>query len=475
MSAKGAAHLGCVFLVALTSISLSGCGTVVTSSASMGEIGNGVTYFLPKREVKLTAERRLLVRSDVEKAMKAKQAELEALDALIDTYTETIEIARARMNDPAVNSDAQTLQIVKNTLNIAISDLSKANKDKISAASGVADLYLKLYSIKDGYCNYQYSAKIELQATIPDAEYRFIAKDFHNPLRDDDTKLKVSTDGLLTSANVISTDRTGDIIVEMASSISGFGAGPSPMALTESTKPAPAAVECEKEPVKFVRIFDPTVPKIINEVNGKLGDANILLAIKAEYVKFNFESKKAENNKNKENMKEVLDDSVSSPKNKINRSGGLYYRTPMPVSISVVDRSKSADKCTAPGFDNCTPIDGSIVMLPQAGPISYIPLNSSAFVKTVDDVTFENGMLTSWNSNRPSEVLEIVRLPVKILKSIVSVPGELIKLRIDLSDKEKGLAQAQEAEMAAQAKLRLIQTCVKSAGEDQDMAQACFK
>ena len=47
-------------------------------------------------------------------------------------------------------------------------------------------------------------------------------------------------------------------------------------------------------------------------------------------------------------------------------------------------------------------------------------MRSSAFVKTVNDVAFDNGTIVSWHAVRPSEVAEVVRLPVRILKAVVS-------------------------------------------------------
>ncbi len=115
-----------------------------------------------------------------------------------------------------------------------------------------------------------------------------------------------------------------------------------------------------------------------------------------------------------------------------------------------------------------------MVQAPQAGPISYIPTNSSAFVKTVDDVTFVDGSIASWAPERPSEVLEIVRLPVKIATAIISVPAQLLSLRVDYSSKAQSLAEQQAAEIAASKSLSTLQKCLSDAQAAEPTAWCAF-
>jgi hypothetical protein len=114
------------------------------------------------------------------------------------------------------------------------------------------------------------------------------------------------------------------------------------------------------------------------------------------------------------------------------------------------------------------------MMIPQAGPVSYIPMHSSAFVKTVDDVQFQDGAIKSWSRERPSEVLEIVRLPVKVATSIISVPAQLLSVRVDYSSKAKSLADNQQAQIKSAQSMAILQACLAAAGSDQTAQLACL-
>ena len=96
------------------------------------------------------------------------------------------------------------------------------------------------------------------------------------------------------------------------------------------------------------------------------------------------------------------------------------------------------------------------------------------FVKTVNDVKFEDGVIKSWTTERPSEALEIVRLPVKILKAFISVPTEIVKLHIDLSSEDASLAQKQIAQIEAQKQLAALEKCLEIAEKEDTDALLCF-
>jgi len=125
-------------------------------------------------------------------------------------------------------------------------------------------------------------------------------------------------------------------------------------------------------------------------------------------------------------------------------------------------------------LDEWVTIQSSIVMLPNEAPTAYIPVKSAAFVKTINDVKFDNGMIKSWTTDRPSEVLEIVRLPIKILSAIVSVPAEILKLRIDLSSQDTSLAEKQIAQLKTQETLEILKECLRNAEKQDTDAFACF-
>lgn len=468
------------------SMLVSGCATIRTTPRASNELASGVTYYLPKREVKVTAERKLLKKEDLQKAIGTKKTELEAVNTLIKTTDATIKTANDRLKAASVQGNADAVAAINKELAIATADLdiAKAKKASVETEIKIAEASLQiLEAAPNKSCAFAYSAAIELLAPVADTRLRLVADAFHSPLRDDETKLAVNSSGLLSTANVVAADRTGDILVEIASAFASFGGGigPAPAGFVDGEPKITDEPACEKLPTKFAYRLDPASGDELNRLNSEFYNAGFpfRLDVPAMSTKemYKFENNRSEiKDRQRITGKPKQGDEYTYPLDNAlyyqGVDGALFYRTALPQTI-VLRQCKNGTKCKT--IEDTVPIDATVTMLPQVGPISYIPMRSSAFVKTVDDVVFDSGMLVSWNATRPSEVLEVVRLPVKILKAVVSVPAELIKLRIDLSDQQKGLAASQEAQIAAKAKLSKIQACVDAASADKDKAIACFK
>jgi hypothetical protein len=72
-----------------------------------------------------------------------------------------------------------------------------------------------------------------------------------------------------------------------------------------------------------------------------------------------------------------------------------------------------------------------IVLSPNRAPIIATDMSRAAFVAETDKVPFDNGFFTGRQLSKPSEALAIVSVPVDVAKTIVSIPGEILKFRYD--------------------------------------------
>ena len=106
--------------------------------------------------------------------------------------------------------------------------------------------------------------------------------------------------------------------------------------------------------------------------------------------------------------------------------------------------------------------------------MSSIPFKSSMFVKTVTDAQFADGSISSWGAERPSEALELFRLPVRMATALISVPAQLLSLKVDYSSKAKALQEAQQAEIQSAERSRLVQACVVTARAEATSPLPCF-
>jgi len=121
-------------------------------------------------------------------------------------------------------------------------------------------------------------------------------------------------------------------------------------------------------------------------------------------------------------------------------SVGVCYRAPAPYGVEFVFNGQYAY--------------GTIVNLPNDRPAVVLPFQRSAFVKRVNNADFENGMLKKAHFEKPSEALEVASLPEAVIDAIFTSISSLIQAKIDISDKEKGLAQSQAALLQAQKDLK---------------------
>jgi len=449
---------------------LSGCATVKTYSPAADTPARGVSYYMPRKDMKITAERTILKLEDAEKkvaaaskatdeaeaADKAAAAELKAQEALLATLTagtpawSTTEAARAIAAGKKVLT-AAALNEAKAELALA-----KADQSRVQAAPAAQ-------------CVYSYSTKLELLAAVPDHDMRFAADFSHNVLRDDDGKLAVTADGLLTSSNVVAADRTGDIIVELAGAVAGFAKGGGSLRPSFALPPQ-AALDCGAAATKFVYQFDPVD---FADANAELRKAKFPIELDLQNMRSEGPSCLSAVAGESETQRGTrLANCAKATIGTAGGKGALFYRSAVPVTAIIRQCDLAAD-----GTVDCTqarPIEAALVLIPQLGPVSYIPMRSSAFVKTVDDVTFSDGSITAWNATRPSEALEVVRLPVRILTAIISVPAQIFSLRVDLSDKTKALAASQQAQISAQEKLTALKACLAIAERDGSGADACL-
>lgn len=427
--------------VLVSGVLLAGCATVrTTMHTDNNTAARGVSYFLPKRDIKVTSERRILKRADIEKKIAAEEVKQKTAKEEATAAKTDLENKVALLATLAAGTDAWKDAEASRATAAGKLTLANAAKDKADAAVDRAKT--ELLSIPaDSQCVASFESKIELLPAVPDHSQRFVADYAHNILRDDDGKLSLTAEGLLSSSNIVAADRTGDILVELAGAIAGFGTGGiKPMGNNEVRTPQG---DCDAPVKKFVYQFDPANDPTASSVNKELTDSGfgvITLELKGSAAP------------------------ATAPKeqdiNAIGRQGALFYRSAVPITVIIRQQGR--------------PVDAAMAMIPQIGPISYVPVRSSAFVKTVDDVTFSNGAITAWNASRPSEVLEVVRLPIKLLKAVISVPAEILSLKVNLSDKDKALAVSQQAQIASQEKLAALKACISAAETAGTSVEACL-
>lgn len=94
-----------------------------------------------------------------------------------------------------------------------------------------------------------------------------------------------------------------------------------------------------------------------------------------------------------------------------------------------------------------------VVSVPDYQNLAMIDFKRAFSVKSKVSASFSNGILSSLSTNKPSELSSVVTVPHEILKGIISLPTELIQLKVDLSGKQKEAVDAEASLIEAQIKL----------------------
>ena len=104
------------------------------------------------------------------------------------------------------------------------------------------------------------------------------------------------------------------------------------------------------------------------------------------------------------------------------------------------------------------------VVLPDQSTIGGIDVVRAALVKEVTTIEFESGMLKSLSVTKPSEALAGLRIPIEVARAIVSIPGEILQLKIDTTKDSTALHNARLGELKARE--QLIEFLAKSEEDD---------
>ena len=410
----------------------------VSEASPFEHDSSGFSYFLPKKRIKILATGTLILPKDFTEQLTKKKAaliEAEKNKAAAKEKFEKDEAILKKLKD--INAGQEAINEATKNRDLSKREFMNAGDEETNKNKELSELLDLMKGTNPPKCPVmKYSFKLELLESEPDPTAHFQASTKHWPWRDDEFTIMANEKGLLSSTKLISTDRTADILVEIAKTISAV-AMPVPtkvMALMPKEEP-----KCPPTPESFVyeNIFDPTIAQDVDKINDHLES---LAQINSKGI---FRVAVMGDNLSRE-VKSKESDKLYQPEftlesNKDFALRGLLYRRLLPYVISVSMENSG----------EYIPIQSSLVMLPNKGPVSLLPYSAGPFVRTVYDVKFNDGILTQWDQNKPSEILAAVRIPIELLKAIISGPAEIIKLRFDLSNENKKLLDAQKAEIEA--------------------------
>ena len=419
----------------MLSLLLLGCSqSMVTSKRAKPNIPEkGVIYSLPKQLVKVTYNRKIIDSTEEElKKKKAQEAiestkkaieEKEKDEKSLERSLKDIDPQDANRNELENNLRSKLIQIKADKLVLA--NILTRQRDALSIA-----IFNHAKSLQS---NEAFSEELTITAEepIPDTNNTFYATIDHRIIFSD--SLEISTkNGLLDGAIGHSEDKTGAVVVSLAGSLSGLL--PSPLPVPPGHKFLPDMLDgdsgCKKRSVISIeRTIDPSRKEDINTLNKQLHAGCIELCVASS-------------------LREVpkrlgYEDSED----------GLIYRQPGIVTFKV----KGSKAGNWNELSQCNKGNAEIqsinVVLAQGGQIGILPFPRGFASKNEYDVSFSNGMLSRSKIVQPSEALSTVSILPDALKAMISVPAELLQLKVNYSSREKEILELKKAMFEAQTEI----------------------
>ncbi len=417
--------------------------------------------------------------------------------------------------------------------------------------------------LETSLCKYKITFKIEDQGLVPDTRYRFVAQLNHSYFRHDNFILETTPNGLLSNATGSSDDKTGDVLVEIASAVAGVG-GISPIgtstllesdAVTEremdpsapSEKPEcradkatrsfiidPADLDSEAGRAAGVALssflrtqfvprandlalrFFPTWdspgdkimdPGCIDNCAGLFYRRDLPYVVSLEQCKNSTQMVVGQNEAELTTRINTINDSIDKLRAAVSNDGRLIqvyaglaadHEALREDIKSVIDALKmqlankerqiaeanstirqlqkeagSAMPAHSSSHENFVGCGGennidkvlatSLVNMPNGSPIARVSFDSGGFVKTDHKVVFEDGMLKAHDVTRPSEVLSVASLPLKVVRAMLTTVTDVFRLRIDIDSTETSAAEQQLALLEA---IRALEDAKDEQNED---------
>jgi hypothetical protein len=285
------------------------------------------------------------------------------------------------------------------------------------------------------------SLRIDLKAPVMvgDPDYAYALNPVINAFSSDILKLAVDPKtGLLTSLDLDSTDKTGEVLKQIL--------------VTRGAR-AESAAASAGEQVLFSGFLDPGVndANVNAQLNqavqlhlatkragcvGAAADTEVcktystlalrsantpIVSVSAQAVRFVPAASAASA---AQNFRSVTSPVVEAPE----CGKGICHRgvRPHEITITLFGQSQS-----------------TIAQLPNGAPVMSLPLSAQPFVQVKHKVTFVDGMVQGYDADRPSSALAIVSWPLDVYKAILTATSELLQLKIDTSQKQTAWSQEQ--------------------------------
>lgn len=468
----------------VATVLLSACGGPVVRSTSDAPPATSedlawLSYNLPLRLYTVRFERTFADTQQYRRHLAATGA-VTAAAALVSATEKAQRAARAQeLSDPGNASFKGEVRKQEFLLSeyVRLLDAAKVDAAKAKAQFDETRTFAR-------NCGFEDRVSVTPARYVADPEARYYAVFDHRIWRNDQLKLSTTTSGLLTSGTGDVTDRSGEVaqgVVRLLSlpaamriadsSLQATDAAPirTQVALrTEATTEAIQPTDKTPVPPDVEKLCADTAPFVLeDEVDPANRDdlARLESALQANGALVEFRTTPI----GAETLLQTgspattcqawpLPSTPDADRSRNACAGGLFHRRSRPAVLrwyAEAPRNVHALACAkADGCIQGKHLDGfeetqgrllqSVALeLPNGNDVEFIAFATGALTRSTNAVAFDNGMLTSIDSNRPSELVAALALPVDIARVPLSLVTDLLTLRVQTTTKESELLAAE--------------------------------
>lgn len=242
-----------------------------------------------------------------------------------------------------------------------------------------------------------------------------------NVLMADDIKYGVNAKGLLETVNITTEDRTADIIAKLAESpqvVLGTSGG--------AAKAANTIVKIKEFSADFA-VKASSISSTPLPINWQMVIPNELGKDEFITVQGEFKISSPDVASNTTTLSALINGTNTTSTSV--ETEGILTRPLKNIQL----------KFESSGFNNTLPTN---VVIADNSKLIVIPVMRTAFVKRVNKIGIQDGVILSNEITKPSSVEGFVSIPINIAKAIVSIPGQLVQFRFDNTKRFEELEKA---------------------------------
>jgi hypothetical protein len=415
-----------------------------------------LSYYLPKRTFVLSFVRTFAQSSE----FRARAAAKAAYDAAEVAYAQAeLEYQHASAahtadpSDPDLRKESVRLSAIRTWRD------SERTRTKAALANANA-AWQQTRTLANG-CGLDDAFTLTPAAYVPDTSKKLFAVFDHRVWRNDTFALTTTTSGLLSNGTATASDQSSAVAQGFARLLalpaavdiarpSQISARTADLALLkdvtledskkedrkdDGSKDSPDSQCLAMGPFEFEMTIDPTEKSDLSAFSEALGEARAWYEMRI--TEFGTQAEVAKGTE--------CALAPGAGKNPSTAPGGLFHRRNRSVVLRAYaydpNRQKGS-KCEL-AHPMCKLAHSIVIDMPNASSCEFVAYDAGALTDSVNTTTFENGMLTTLTSTRPSELVAALSLPIEVVRAPLSLVKDLLTLRIDYADKRAALLESE--------------------------------